>query len=785
MEPPESLEHFRILRTEGGGLWELGRGSMGVTYKALDTRLEIPVAIKVINPEITRQADVVRRFLREAQAAAKLRHPNIASVYHFGEMEGLAFYVMEFCDGPTVQNLVEGHGALSVRESLTLTLQIARALTLAEQHKILHRDLKPSNLILTSIPDQVYALKIIDFGLACGYGNDAPSGMATQNSAFTGTVWFASPEQLLERQLDIRSDFYALGACLWFMLSGRAVFEGSVAEVMAATLRETPSFSRLPKVPVEVRDLLESLLAKEPSRRPSSALSLCSVIEDCLNGPNRSTEVRRPERSVDREQTGVVEGVSGEAGKVPEEDISERFQIRREIDRHPCWSAYSAFETDGLREVCIHVLKPSISAVPSVVRELAARLRRIHDQPHESLCAVLAYGTTSKGFTIVTAPMCQITALRLLRARGAVKPSEAVRLLMPAAKALDHLEDRFSEGAAIGLASIGISFSGDFDEKIVLRCPVSEWPSFTVAVNVLGLDALLEGGDTGTVASMATQMVGGVAFDSGSPGLGAARLAAMFYELIGGTPSLRQGFAPLPRLTEEANLLFREAENGRFPSATLWISKLETMLGVEIPSAAATEVRVVPGALPRRTGKPVVVGLVLLPVCLSLGWLFSTLVRNRHERDPRAYEKSISLLEDILRRRFAMNATIDEIETIQRPRLSEAQRNVQASPGQGWEETAGLLAQAIQRRERSIEADRASVMECQTSLIDSWEAYPESYEDALRGISESSGGDQNPEMVRLARIFLRRFEDLHKTHDRKSGNSEFFDSICPATTGSK
>lgn len=281
MTTPKRYEHYEILRQDDGSLWELGRGAMGVTYKAWDTRLHCDVALKVIQPAILGNEEVRARFQREARAAAKLRHPNIATAHHLGETgDGGSFYAMEFCDGPTLHEAVANSGTLKAAEALEVALQVAKAFIIAEQHRVVHRDIKPANLILTRSADEGLVVKVIDFGLARVHGPNS-TGFASQ-SGFMGTAHFASPEQIEERPLDIRSDFYALGACIWFMLTGGAIFQGSLPQILAQAVSAQPPWQQLQGQPQPLLDLLKRLLAKDAADRPATALALRTEIAACL-----------------------------------------------------------------------------------------------------------------------------------------------------------------------------------------------------------------------------------------------------------------------------------------------------------------------------------------------------------------------------------------------------------------------------------------------------------------------------------------------------------------------
>ena len=225
---------FEVEQRPDGFYWELGHGAMGTTYLALDKVLRRRVALKVIEvPAVptSRDAQAVReRFLREARAAAALRHPNVAAVYHFGALpdDTHCYYAMELVEGETLEALVRRDGPLNSKVALEIAIQITQALMAAAAHGLIHRDLKPGNIMLTRGGTDAAELqvKIIDFGLAKAIA-DAGGEPDLTHGQFVGTPNFASPEQFGNGPVDARSDIYSLGATLWFALTGLAPHSGS------------------------------------------------------------------------------------------------------------------------------------------------------------------------------------------------------------------------------------------------------------------------------------------------------------------------------------------------------------------------------------------------------------------------------------------------------------------------------------------------------------------------------------------------------------------------------
>lgn len=277
------FQHFEVSLREDGSPEELGRGAMGITYKAFDTNLRCHVALKVINASYLQSEIARQRFLREARAAAALRHPNVATVFHLGEEEGNCFYAMEFVDGETVESWMKRSGAIPAATALEIALQVTRALGAAHKQGLIHRDIKPSNLMIVREDDSEFTVKVIDFGLAKNSTEGANEDAATVTlGGFLGTPHFASPEQLEERELDVRSDIYSLGVTLYYMLAGRTPFSGSIAQVMSQHLHRDPPLESLGPQPAAICRILTRMLAKDPNARPQTPAELRQELENAL-----------------------------------------------------------------------------------------------------------------------------------------------------------------------------------------------------------------------------------------------------------------------------------------------------------------------------------------------------------------------------------------------------------------------------------------------------------------------------------------------------------------------
>jgi serine/threonine protein kinase/Tfp pilus assembly protein PilF len=277
---------FEIARREDGSFWELGCGAMGVTYRATDKVLHRTVALKVIEtPAAAGDSQAVReRFLREARAAAALRHPNVAGIFQFGASPEIdrCYYAMELVEGETLEALVRREGPLKAEQALEIAIQVTRALVAAAAQGLIHRDLKPGNIMITRADAETVKLevKVIDFGLA--KVTNAVGEADLTHGGFVGTPSFASPEQFGGAPADARSDIYSLGVTLWYSLTGQVPYPGKTIE----EIRSSQTQVALPvgqlvakRLPAPVIKLLRRALATDPAERPQSARSLLADLE--------------------------------------------------------------------------------------------------------------------------------------------------------------------------------------------------------------------------------------------------------------------------------------------------------------------------------------------------------------------------------------------------------------------------------------------------------------------------------------------------------------------------
>ena len=261
-DDPSQLGGYRIVK-------KLGQGGMGLVYQAEDPQLRRSVALKVMRPEIAANEQARRRFLHEAQAAAKLKHDHIVTIYQVSEDRGVPFLAMEFLQGKSLEDWLRPDRRATVPEALAIGKQIAKGLAAAHAAGLIHRDIKPANIWLEAPRGRV---KILDFGLARHMAGELTH--LTQDGAVLGTPAFMAPEQGRGEQVDPRCDLFSLGCVLYRMVTGRLPFQGHTAfAVLAAVASETPPPVRElnPNVPPRLAELIARLLAKDSKDRPASA----------------------------------------------------------------------------------------------------------------------------------------------------------------------------------------------------------------------------------------------------------------------------------------------------------------------------------------------------------------------------------------------------------------------------------------------------------------------------------------------------------------------------------
>jgi serine/threonine-protein kinase len=261
---------------------ELGRGGMARVYRATDTLLQRPVALKILAPQMADDSDLARRFEREAVTAANLRHPAIVTIFDVGESEGLRYIAMEYIAGRTLQDVFDERGRLPLPLVAGVLQPVAEALQYAHAQGAVHRDVKPGNILI----DVDGRVLLTDFGIAVG--PKAGAERLTRAGTFMGTPEFLSPEQAQARQPDGRSDIYSLGIVGWEALTGRLPFEGATPQLLMAHVYATPPAitSLAPNLPRELDTIFARVLAKDPAARFDRATEFTEALRNAAYGIN-------------------------------------------------------------------------------------------------------------------------------------------------------------------------------------------------------------------------------------------------------------------------------------------------------------------------------------------------------------------------------------------------------------------------------------------------------------------------------------------------------------------
>jgi serine/threonine protein kinase/tetratricopeptide (TPR) repeat protein len=297
----QMIDHYRIIE-------EIGRGGMGIVYKALDTKLNRPVAIKSLQARDAQDEAARKRFLREAMMVARLDHPYICKVYEILEYEGESYIVLEFVRGRSLRDLAEDPaGKLPLEKVLDLGREIAEALEEAHKNGIIHRDIKPGNIMLLESGH----IKVLDFGLAkalrkpADSGSTAPSSL-TGTGQIMGTLSYMSPEQITGKDMDPRSDIFSFGIVLFEMIAGRKPFSGNTAVQVAASImiEDSEPLHRYRKgVPGSLDRVIQRMLEKDPSERYQSVhevwVELRHIREELVSQTSRAARLLSQAQTVD------------------------------------------------------------------------------------------------------------------------------------------------------------------------------------------------------------------------------------------------------------------------------------------------------------------------------------------------------------------------------------------------------------------------------------------------------------------------------------------------------
>jgi serine/threonine protein kinase/TPR repeat protein len=603
------FEHFELSRREDGSLYELGRGAMGITYKAFDTNLRCHVALKVINSAYLNSETAQQRFLREARAAAALRHPNVATVFHLGREGDDYFYAMEFVDGETVEAFIKREGAVPVLMALKIAAQVSRALGAAQKQGLVHRDIKPSNIMFIREDVGDFTVKVIDFGLAKNSRAESEDSATLTAAGFLGTPHFASPEQLEERETDVRSDIYSLGVTLWYMLEGETPFSGSTAQVMSQHLHRDPPFETLEGQSAPIVNLLRRMMAKNPDDRPQTPADLRREIEECIEQiEDRKTPWDATSLELPPLPPEPLEETSATSGGL----LAGRYRLLGEITASDYGRMFRAERLEDKATVAVLILHSSLVGKSDEFTRLEQEVQHLQRLSHPSFQQIFSLETTRSCAFLVLEWIEGPALLDLLRSRRALPGSEARLLLLPLADAFDEL--RRADLMCPDIAAHAIFLPG-----ADIALPVSEWPS--CQPKFLPLTTAGSGSaspDATMVASAFALMKAKGAFVGNPSTAYVYAVASLAYEMLGGVKAggSSGAYVPIPGLSEQGNAVLRRAltPGQNYGSARAFVEDMAD----EVSVIAQPAVRA-----PTPTPPPLPPVSLERPHPLSWGWLLA------------------------------------------------------------------------------------------------------------------------------------------------------------------
>jgi serine/threonine protein kinase/tetratricopeptide (TPR) repeat protein len=575
---------FEILGASDGRPIELGRGGMGVTYRARQVSMGgREVALKVINPALMGDEGIRKRFLREAQIAGAIEHPNVALVYSRGQEGDSYFYAMQLVDGVDLDRYVKKHGPLSVVQALSVTAQAAAALEAARTKGLIHRDIKPSNIMAVEDRRNRLRIKLIDFGLAKNVGDaNAPQSIVS-GEQFIGTFAYASPEQCRQQELDTRSDLYSLGITLWFLLTGETPFHGSPAEVSGSHLFREPPFSDLPQLPPAVVELIKSLLAKDPANRPQTPAELEDRVEELLHSLPADSGVQPSEIASGNKPTPASGSDLGMQTLIGSPALSsylapaagqtreERFHLVEELREGVSGRLFRARENRGgaSREVGLKFLHPSIVSDADNRKLLSEQFERVRSLSIDHLVAHYSLELDAQPPFLVREWLNGFSLSALLRWKQSVPVQELVQLLAP----LPALLDRFSEHSLalteVGLGKIFLAFPPEVTSAsfpVLAKSPPDGLRQAQLKLNPLSLRGLVKrsgSSDSDPTMLSTSRLLALTQAKMGIRGKSPVELLGqLIYELLSGRPYSVPDigdYVPLTAINEFGNRMLRAA----------------------------------------------------------------------------------------------------------------------------------------------------------------------------------------------------------------------------------
>jgi serine/threonine protein kinase/tetratricopeptide (TPR) repeat protein len=628
--PAARFGDFEILAAPDGRPLELGRGGMGVTYRARQISMGgREVALKVINPNLMGDDGVRKRFLREAQIAGAIEHPNVALVYSRGQEGDSYFYAMQLVPGVDLDKYIKARGPLSVFQALSVTAQVAAALEAARGKGLIHRDIKPSNIMAVEDRRHRLQIKLIDFGLAKNVGGTNSPESLLSGGQFVGTFAFASPEQCRRQELDTRSDLYSLGVTLWFLLTGRPPFRGSPEEVSGSHIFQEPPFDTLPPLPPSVIELLKSLLAKDPGSRPQATAELEDRVEEFLRTlPADSTApssvptlhgetIALPESGDELGLQTLVGSpvLSSYLAPAVGQTREERFHLLEELREGVSGRLFRAREARGdtAREVGLKFLHPSIVSDDEKQTLLREQFDRVASLAIDHLVAHYSLELSAQPPFLVREWLNGFSFTALLRWKQTLSAKELIKLLAPLPALLDQLSKHSLALTEVSLGKIFLAFPPEIAPEtfpVLAKRSGDELLSGQLKLNPLSLRGLAKrpsNSDSDPTMLSTSRLLALSQAKIGIRGKAPVPLLGqLIYELLSGNSLPPQGtdsYSPLTSINEAGNRLLRTAivtptAAGGFPACqsfweafapTLDLSRRATPVAIPAPPPRSVE----------------------------------------------------------------------------------------------------------------------------------------------------------------------------------------------------
>jgi serine/threonine protein kinase len=564
--------NFEIVNDSEGRPLALGKGTFGRTYQARHCFLDTIVALKIITERYAADAAVRQRFLIEARAVAKLSHPHVARLYDFGEMDGVLHYAMEYCGGGSLADYVAKHGPLGLRQLLEVAQQIAGALKCAHAAGFIHRDLKPSNIMLTEESEPLFT-KLIDFGLVQPSVPGATRTLSDDQSAdgarFLGTPLFASPEQLREEPMDVRTDLFSLGMTLWYLALGAPPESGSSAAIAASRLGSESYSSRLPaNMPPQLRDVLSKLLEKDRNKRFSSASDVFGAFNLCAGslGFRRARDYTDPRAELsewEEEELRASAGPKTTQVKPIEiqhvnAELSSEFNIVARINEDFTGLNYIVAPAGSTNAgLILHVLHPTLLEDSFAFNNLRVHLARLSAWEGPELIRPQSLKKYSDYTTVILEKPAGTDLMSILRTERTVQLIEAAPLLEQIADACDALSSAGLPGVQLAPARVFVEWDTEngAENKRLNRARPKLYPRFLAVSEAPDLARMNEPEDASS--TMTTDMLS----DPGRADNMPEHFGTLLYRVVAGRNCpmaaglSSQAYVAIPGLSEHSNRL--------------------------------------------------------------------------------------------------------------------------------------------------------------------------------------------------------------------------------------